>query len=105
MENSLTSSTIHLVFHISVSIGVWLTVNLFQSCSQVITCIVYCTLIYKLLYYVFYYMYCILCVCLQDFVDTLSDLEISDDDAIDQLKHFHSEPYDTVSELHVPCAV
>ena len=39
------------------------------------------------------------CVCSQDFVDTLSDLEISDDDAIDQLKHFHAEPYDTVSDL------
>ena len=36
-------------------------------------------------------------VCTQDFVDTLSDLEISDDDVMD-LKHFHAEPYDVVSE-------
>ena len=32
-------------------------------------------------------------------MDTLSDLEISDDDVIDQLKHLHAEPYDVVSEL------
>lgn len=38
-------------------------------------------------------------VCIQDFVDTLSDLEISDDDVMDQLKHFHSEPYDIVSKV------
>ena len=41
--------------------------------------------------------------CLQDFVDTLSDLEISDDDAMDQLKHLHSEPYDVVSALVLCC--
>ena len=33
-----------------------------------------------------------------DFVDTLSDLEISDDDVMDQLKHLHAESYDVVSE-------
>ena len=36
-------------------------------------------------------------------MDTLSDLEISDDDAMDQLKHLHSEPYDVVSSLILCC--
>ena len=31
-------------------------------------------------------------------MDTLSDLEISDDDVMDQLKNLHAESYDVVSE-------